>query len=108
MAISGGLAATFVLVLALPIAYVFLALKRRIRPSFDSFYKLMAAGGGIAACGQLLWLIVFAEEVRGLTGQDKFHLLVGAAAAGWYGCSGAAKTFNKLYGVQLKDEPKES
>jgi hypothetical protein len=45
--------------------------------------------------------------VQGLTGQDKFHLLIGAAAAGWYGCYGAAKTFNKLFDVQLQDEPEE-
>jgi hypothetical protein len=107
VAISGALAATFVVTLGLPLIYVVLALTRRIRPSFDSCYKLMAAGGSIAASGQLLWLIVMGERVQGLTGQDKFYLLVGAVAAGWYGVAGAARTFNKLFGVELQDEPED-
>jgi hypothetical protein len=108
VAISGALAATFGFALILASAYVVLALTRKTKPSFDSFYKLMAAGGSIAASVQLLFLIFFGERIQGLTGQDKFHLLVGAAAAGWYGVSGAATTFNKLFGVQLKEEPEQS
>jgi hypothetical protein len=67
---------------------------------------LMANAAAVATGVRLLWLIFF-ESVQGLRDQDKFYLLVGAVAAGWFGCSGIAKTFNKLLGIQLKEEDKE-
>ena len=105
MAVSGVLAATFVFAIALPLIYAGLALFwRKTKPSYDSAYKLMGNAVAVATSLQLLWLVFFGERIQGLTGQDRFYLLVGAVAAGWYGVSGILKTFNKLFGVQLNEE----
>lgn len=106
MAISGVLAATFIFALALPLVYAGLALARRIKPSFDSVYKLMSNAVAVSVSLRLLWLVFFDEEVQ-LISQDRYYLLVGAVVAGWYGFSGIAKTFNKLFGVQLQEEDEE-
>ena len=66
----------------------------------------MASGTAVATSPQLLWLVFYGERLRGLTGQERFYLLVGVAA-GWYGCSGILKTFNKLFGVELREEDEE-
>lgn len=106
MAISGVLAATFVFALTLPLLYVILAFIRKTKPSFDSVYTLMANAVAVTTTLRLLWLVFYDEKVQ-LAGQDRFYLLVGAVAAGWYGCSGVLKTFNKLFGVELQDEPND-
>ncbi len=106
MAISGVLAATFIFAIALLLIYVALALKRRIKPSFSSAFMLMANAAAVATSLRLLWLVFF-ESVQGLADQDKYYLIVGVVATGWYGCSRILKTFNKLYGVQLKEEDEE-
>lgn len=87
MAISGVLAATFIFAIALLLIYVALALKRRIKPSFSSAFMLMANAAAVATSLRLLWLVFFGDEVR-LAEQDRFYLLVGAAAAAWFGVRG--------------------
>ena len=109
MAVSGVLAATFAFAVVLPLIYAGLAIFwRRTKPSYDSAYKLMGNAVAVATSVQLLWLVFFVERVQGLTGQDRFYLLVGAVTAGWYGVSGILRTFNILFGVQLKEEDDES
>jgi hypothetical protein len=103
VAISGSLAATFAFAIVLLFIYAGLALARKIKPSFESAYTLMGGAAAVATSLRLLWLIFF-ESVQGLSNTDKFYLLIGAATAGWFGCSGMAKTFNKLFDIQLEEK----
>jgi len=104
VAISGVLAATFLFVLALPVAYALLALFwRKTKPTFKSVYTLMAGAMGVATAMQFVWWI-FQREMQGLTNQGRFYLLIGAVAAGWFGCKGILQTFNKLFRIELREE----
>ena len=107
MAISGFLAATFFSVLALPVAYALLALFwRKTKPTFTSVYTLVAGAMGVATAVQFVWWI-FQREMPGLTNQGRFYLLIGAVAAGWFGCKGIFQTFNKLFRIELKKEDED-
>lgn len=107
MAIGGYLAVGFVFALLLPAVYAALALSRRIRPSFDSIFRLLASGVAIPASLRLIWLVFYGFDsvgTAGLSGQDRFYLLVGGAAALWYGAYGVATVFNKVLKVEFRDE----
>jgi hypothetical protein len=102
VAISGALAATFLFAIGLPAAYAVLALVWfKVKPTWDSAFKLMSNAVALAASFRLIWLVFF-EEVSGLSSQAKYYLLVGIAATGWYGIAGILKTFNKLFQVKLE------
>lgn len=103
--LSGGFfTVTAALAIILAAIYAVVALLKGIKPSSGSILRVTASVTSIAAALRFIWLLTFGSDYAQLAAQDKFFLLIGVVAAGWYGIESVAKTFNKLFGVQLRSE----